>query len=584
MKILDIYITEVCNLNCEYCYVDIKKKEDTSINVGTFTERIHLLEYDVIKFYGGEPLVKWKEIIQIVSSVQEKNKKIIFTVVTNGTLLSEKILAELNKLSINIGISLHNEVIKRIFTKKKLSLLYKYRNRIGFFILLHYGKETHAYEVMKFLSKLGFLKFSLNPITTDDWIDLSQLRVTLKRIYDLCYTNPGIEIEESNWVFLKNLHESGYCKKNQVDKTGTYKACNRFGYIDFLEDKKNIDFIDEIFDKKYGLATRNDRWFFVCNKGWYLDNFGSNLVYSQEKVHNFIELNAVLILFFKDIAKLKDKHNFLTEGLEEIRFNITNQCNLRCEYCYLDFNNKVLDVNIGKNIIDFFFSQDGDNKIISFFGGEPLLEFGVIEKLTLYAVQESKKYRKKVQFKIATNFLLTDSKKIFFFKKYHFNIHISCNGDREDNDISRDGSTQILSKKFSLLRECNYDITKITILYVVFPHTINSIQTHMKYFYELGFKDISFEIYLGEKYFWSPSIYRFLLSELSKAVKYLYENDIQCRNIEAISNQKGKYLDISTQGSCSDNSLEFFQASIDFTPKKMLDIFFLKISENLKKI
>ena len=29
MKILDLYITKVCNLNCEYCYVDLVNKEES---------------------------------------------------------------------------------------------------------------------------------------------------------------------------------------------------------------------------------------------------------------------------------------------------------------------------------------------------------------------------------------------------------------------------------------------------------------------------------------------------------------------------------------------------------------------------
>jgi len=50
MKILDLYITKVCNLDCEYCYVDVVKKEGKEFDVKDFTERVNLLDYDHIKF------------------------------------------------------------------------------------------------------------------------------------------------------------------------------------------------------------------------------------------------------------------------------------------------------------------------------------------------------------------------------------------------------------------------------------------------------------------------------------------------------------------------------------------------------
>ena len=87
MKTLDLYITKLCNLNCEYCYVDLKKNEN-SFNYEEFSERINLLDYDHIKFFGWEPLIKWTEIVKIIEILKWKNKK--FTIVTNGLLLDSK--------------------------------------------------------------------------------------------------------------------------------------------------------------------------------------------------------------------------------------------------------------------------------------------------------------------------------------------------------------------------------------------------------------------------------------------------------------------------------------------------------------
>jgi uncharacterized protein len=108
MKVLDLYITKVCNLDCEYCYVDVVKQEKHAFQVEDFLERVDLLKYDVIKFFGGEPLVRWEMIQKIVESVSEKNTDISFVIVTNGILLNEeKIQYITNHQKIDVVISIH---------------------------------------------------------------------------------------------------------------------------------------------------------------------------------------------------------------------------------------------------------------------------------------------------------------------------------------------------------------------------------------------------------------------------------------------------------------------------------------------
>lgn len=82
MKILDLYITKLCNLHCEYCYVDIGY--DAKIfNPEKFLEIFDWKKYNHIKFFGGEPLLKWEEIQQIVIWIRAKKPKMIFSVITN---------------------------------------------------------------------------------------------------------------------------------------------------------------------------------------------------------------------------------------------------------------------------------------------------------------------------------------------------------------------------------------------------------------------------------------------------------------------------------------------------------------------
>lgn len=61
---------------------------------------------------------------------------------------------------------------------------------------------------------------------------------------------------------------------------------------------------------------------------------------------------------------------------------VTQRCNLRCEYCYIDKDETTLDVPTASAIVDWIYTRAAgaaDEKIdIGLFGGEPLLVFDVV--------------------------------------------------------------------------------------------------------------------------------------------------------------------------------------------------------------
>ena len=65
---------------------------------------------------------------------------------------------------------------------------------------------------------------------------------------------------------------------------------------------------------------------------------------------------------------------------------ITNKCNLNCIYCYNADKNEIKDMDFktAKNSIDYILSDDADKLKIQFTGGEPLLNFDLIEKVIKY--------------------------------------------------------------------------------------------------------------------------------------------------------------------------------------------------------
>lgn len=95
---LTLILTERCNLNCTYCMVDKSKGENMSYEIAKqeidrmMSVPINFKEY-IVSFMGGEPFLAIDLIEKVVEYVKTEysTQKVYFKIVTNGTLVDEKI-------------------------------------------------------------------------------------------------------------------------------------------------------------------------------------------------------------------------------------------------------------------------------------------------------------------------------------------------------------------------------------------------------------------------------------------------------------------------------------------------------------
>ena len=161
----------------------------------------------------------------------------------------------------------------------------------------------------------------------------------------------------------------------------------------------------------------------------------------------------------------KDVEYALCHCLGELILQVTQQCNLRCAYCAYSGNyynrehsNKRMSFEMAKTAIDFYLdhTDDVDNLAIAFYGGEPLLEFPLIQKCVEYA--EMRTPDKEITYYITTNGTLLTEKVIPFLAKHNFSITISLDGKKEEHDINRKfkdgrGSFDLIVRNLWLMRE-----------------------------------------------------------------------------------------------------------------------------------
>ena len=131
-------------------------------------------------------------------------------------------------------------------------------------------------------------------------------------------------------------------------------------------------------------------------------------------------------------------------NLKSMILQLTQNCNLRCKYCVYSgsytnrtHNNKRMDWNTAKSALDFLLEHSSASpKIaIGFYGGEPLLEFELIQKCVYYA--EKIFVGKELHFNMTTNATLLSEKMIYFLREHGFNITISLDGPKEVQDSNR---------------------------------------------------------------------------------------------------------------------------------------------------
>jgi len=124
-------------------------------------------------------------------------------------------------------------------------------------------------------------------------------------------------------------------------------------------------------------------------------------------------------------------------------FFLTQSCNLRCRYCYGEggeYGHKGdMDEKTAFQGVDWLIEQSGKQKKIhiGFFGGEPFLNFPLMQKIVDYAREKTDKADKKVSFHATTNGTLLDEKQINFIQDQDINVMISLDGAREIQDSQR---------------------------------------------------------------------------------------------------------------------------------------------------
>lgn len=145
---------------------------------------------------------------------------------------------------------------------------------------------------------------------------------------------------------------------------------------------------------------------------------------------------------FKPLAgKLKEKSAGVIKAL---CLHVAHTCNLNCSYCFASQgkyhgDRAIMSYEVGKHALDFLVENSGTrrNLEVDFFGGEPLMNFGVVKDLVAYARSIEKEKNKNFRFTLTTNGLNITDEVIDFANKEMSNVVLSLDGRKEVHDRFR---------------------------------------------------------------------------------------------------------------------------------------------------
>jgi uncharacterized protein len=134
--------------------------------------------------------------------------------------------------------------------------------------------------------------------------------------------------------------------------------------------------------------------------------------------------------------------------LQSLVLNLTNQCNLSCQYCYEFGEDKVatpegkpkfMDLETAKASVDFLLEQSVGRKSIhiTFFGGETLMNFPLLKSVVAYATERAAAADRNIDFSLTTNATLLTAAIIEFLSENRIGVTVSMDGPPDLHDKLR---------------------------------------------------------------------------------------------------------------------------------------------------
>lgn len=211
IKALCLHIAHDCNLRCKYCFAStgdfgtgrkLMPLETGKAAIDFLLEKSVGRENLEVDFFGGEPLMNFDVVKQIVDYARGKEKEygknFKFTITTNGMLLNEENIEYINKEMYNLVLSIdgRKEVNDKMRVRvdgsgsydriiKNFKKVLETRGDKEYYVRGTYTKYNLDFsEDIMHLYEEGFDQISMEPVMEDPKVEYAITEEDLDRIYE----------------------------------------------------------------------------------------------------------------------------------------------------------------------------------------------------------------------------------------------------------------------------------------------------------------------------------------------------------------------------------------------------------------
>lgn len=234
---------------------------------------------------------------------------------------------------------------------------------------------------------------------------------------------------------------------------------------------------------------------------------------------------------------------------QTVTFQVTDDCNLACKYCYqtckgkkkmsFDTAKKMIDLllNGEKGMAEYINTKNSPGLIVDFIGGEPLLEIELIDQICTYLIDRmielDHPWLNKAMFSICSNGVLyfePNVQKILNKWRNRLSFSVTVDGNKKLHDSCRvfpDGRPSYdlaVAAAKDWMDKGGHMGSKITIA----PENVGYIYEAIAHMIELGYTEINANCVYEEG--WKPIHATVLYDQMTKIADYILKNNLDVEN------------------------------------------------------
>lgn len=202
---------------------------------------------------------------------------------------------------------------------------------------------------------------------------------------------------------------------------------------------------------------------------------------------------------------LKQLQRYTSEEIPRVVVIPTWQCELRCNYCWIPKQDgRVMTADTLERAIDLLLASDRPGLQLQYFGGEALLEYGLVQHGVTYGTERAKSLGKTLSFILSSNGWSLDADKLAWLAQYPVKLELSLDGDpdtqhkfRPSRTVGVDSYDNGIAPRAALIEASGLLYDVIMVVHPMYAHRLYDNFFHIA---GLGFRRLQINFTLGRSW------------------------------------------------------------------------------------